>query len=163
MNVRNRAEKWPDSLIRILIEALFSQLVQQGMVSPFGLERVKLVTNIFKAKIRPSSLLSNWSFDNGSTTTGPFWGGTPHSRVSNFLFLTKALQKMAPSSCDPGNSYVFKNIPFRWSLSRWKRDNGEGDHFLQKIQRARALAWQETNISWNESGTTRPGMQLSPS
>lgn len=93
MNVRNRAEKWPDSLIRILIEALFSQLVQQGMVSPFGLERVKLVTNIFKAKIRPSSLLSNWSFDNGSTTTGPFWGGNHILESVITLFSLKLYRK----------------------------------------------------------------------
>lgn len=77
--------------------------------------------------------------------TGPFRDRTPLPRVSNVLFLIKASQKTVPSSCDLGSFYVFKNIPFQCSLSRWKQDNGEGDHFLQKIQRVRALTWHVGN------------------
>jgi len=43
------------------------------VVSTFRLEKVKLVTNVFIAENRPSFLLSNESFDNGSTMSFTYW------------------------------------------------------------------------------------------
>ena len=78
-------------------------------MSPFRLDRLKLVTNIFTEEIGVSSLLPDSLPTQLSllSPNGSFWSRTTHPGVSTFSFLVTASQKTAPSSCDTGKEVYF--------------------------------------------------------
>lgn len=114
-------------------------------MSPFRLDRLKLVTNIFTEETGVSSLLPDSLPTQLSllSPNGSFWSRTTHPGVSTFSFLVTASQKTAPSSCDTG---IFHTLKYFYSSNSFQDENKTVEKKSTSSRKARqALAWHVGN------------------